>query len=58
MPARKFSNNVLWCLLQSAIDDIISFVNLNIRSTFFTGTHMKLHRRTFLDHLALVKKCL
>ena len=39
MPARKFSNNVLWCLLQSAIDDIISFVNLNIRSTFFTGTH-------------------
>jgi hypothetical protein len=39
MPARKFSNNVLWCLSQSAIDDIISFVNLNIRSTFFTGTH-------------------
>ena len=39
MPARKFSNNVLWCLLQSAIDDIISFVNLNIRSLHFLQVH-------------------
>ena len=50
MPARKFSNNVLWCLSQSAIDDIISFVNLNIRSTFFTGTHENASQTHFLDH--------
>ena len=55
MPARKFSNNVLWCLLQSAIDDIISFVNLNIRSTFFTGTH-EASQTHFLGPPCLVKK--